>query len=235
MRGVAALTVLIYHCDGYIDGPPLFRGGFLSVDLFFVLSGFVIALSYERRLRDGLPLFGFLRARGRRLLPVHFWTTGILTLVAFTAYAAGDTRAGIDVMAIFAMALMNAFFIPAPEGGANPAAFPINLSLWSLWDEWVINIVYAAAMFGMRMRTIAAAGVIAAVFAILFAWQFGGWNYGDRLVALGPSLFRALGGFGTGVLIYRAYERGWLEKLPRVRTLVCLCGLAANLRKSMDR
>jgi peptidoglycan/LPS O-acetylase OafA/YrhL len=217
MRGVAALTVLIYHCDGYLGGPPLFRGGFLSVDLFFVLSGFVIALSYERRLRDGQSLFRFLQARASRLLPVHFWTMGILTFVAFTAYAAGDTRAGIGAMAISAMALMNAFFIPASEGGASPTAFPINQSLWSLWDEWVINIVYAAAMFGMRIRAIATAGVISASFAILFAWQFGGWNYGDRLFALAPSLFRALAGFAAGVLIYRAYEIGWLEKLPRAK------------------
>ena len=216
MRGVAAFAVLLYHCGSYLGGFPSFRHGFLSVDLFFVLSGFVIAFSYEQRLSAGLPLRGFLRARAKRLLPVHFWAMGVLTLVAFAAHAEFGGRSGFDPSRVLLLALMNSLFIPALGGSFGPIAFPLNPVLWSLWDEWVVNIAYAASIFRVRLFATAAVAAISWAFAIGFSFVFAGWNFGDLTVTLLPGVFRALGGFAAGNLIYLVHKRRWTESLPRV-------------------
>jgi len=53
MLGLCALIVVLYHCGYGLNTPPLVGSGWLSVDVFFVLSGFVIALAYEDKLRTG--------------------------------------------------------------------------------------------------------------------------------------------------------------------------------------
>ena len=74
----------------------------------------------------------------------HFWAICILLPVTLVHNA--DTElSGSSGRAIFIVALMNAFFIPYRTGVLG-MAFPINPALWSLWDEWVTNILYAAGM-----------------------------------------------------------------------------------------
>lgn len=65
MRGIAALAILLFHC-GLVAGVELLPAAFLSVDVFFVLSGFVLGHSYEPRLRADLSIYDFLRFRARR-------------------------------------------------------------------------------------------------------------------------------------------------------------------------
>src|ERR1041384_6138813 len=72
LRGVCALTVLLFHAANLFDQGPIFQHGYLAVDMFFLMSGFVIAFIHEERLRSGMGLIAFLRIRARRLLPV-FW------------------------------------------------------------------------------------------------------------------------------------------------------------------
>ena len=64
LRGVAVLAVLVFHLDRM-------QGGFLGVDLFFALSGYLITslLVVERRTRGGIALGAFWVRRARRLLP----------------------------------------------------------------------------------------------------------------------------------------------------------------------
>ncbi|HEX4904002.1 MAG TPA: acyltransferase, partial [Acidimicrobiales bacterium] len=83
LRGVAVVGVLAFHL-GHL------RGGYLGVDLFFVLSGFLITslLLVERDATGGIDLIRFWARRARRLLPALF-----LVLLAIAAYAATDPPA----------------------------------------------------------------------------------------------------------------------------------------------
>ena len=65
LRGVCALTVMLFHADGLFHQGPIFQHGYLAVDMFFLLSGFVIAFVHENRLRTGMGLARFLRVRAR--------------------------------------------------------------------------------------------------------------------------------------------------------------------------
>src|SRR5258708_32734760 len=72
-RGIAALWVALYHSPfyGHLYGVPLVRNAYLFVDLFFVLSGFVISHAYADRLGDGKAVLVFLIRRFGRLWPLH--------------------------------------------------------------------------------------------------------------------------------------------------------------------
>jgi peptidoglycan/LPS O-acetylase OafA/YrhL len=59
MRGIAAVSVVFYHA-GIHSGLPLLPHAYLAVDLFFVLSGFVIAHAYEEKLHHGMTVGKFM-------------------------------------------------------------------------------------------------------------------------------------------------------------------------------
>ena len=69
LRGVAALMVLVFHVFDACQANVL-PHGYLAVDFFFVLSGFVIGYSYDDRWERGLTVGGFLRRRLIRLHPM---------------------------------------------------------------------------------------------------------------------------------------------------------------------
>lgn len=96
VRGVAAWMVVLYHIRLTIDGLPpfwlhLFAKGYLAVDFFFLLSGFVIWLSWGDRLRlegwRGVP--PFLHKRVARIWPLHLVVLGGAVLLALALTAAG--------------------------------------------------------------------------------------------------------------------------------------------------
>lgn len=92
LRGILALLVCVFHFTSTFPAAvsvterylPLLRNGWFSVDVFFVLSGFVLAYVYGQSFRDGLDrekLFDFMAARVARLYPVHLVTLAALVVV----------------------------------------------------------------------------------------------------------------------------------------------------------
>ena len=75
MRGIAARAVLFHHFPP-IRHSALFHNGLLAVDMFFLLSGFVIAHAYDERLAAGLGMRAFMLARYIRLWPIM--TLGVM-------------------------------------------------------------------------------------------------------------------------------------------------------------
>jgi len=67
LRGVAAVAVMLYHIGGWTGRPWLAAHGYLAVDFFFCLSGFVLAHAYGRR---EIGWLGYMRARLIRLWPL---------------------------------------------------------------------------------------------------------------------------------------------------------------------
>src|SRR6185437_6209521 len=80
LRGVAALAVVLYHYASDLIAPH----GYLAVDLFFAMSGFVIASAYEAKLKDGLDVRGFLGIRAKRLAPL--WMLGAIVGFVLAAF-----------------------------------------------------------------------------------------------------------------------------------------------------
>ena len=212
LRGVAALCVVIFHFSEMViwDYSKLWIGhGFLAVDFFFCLSGFVVGYAYDDRIAK-IGLGKFLKARLIRLHPLVVFGS-VLGLIAFYANPFGITPGyGPAKMALlFAASLLLIPFGVMKERGDN--LFGLNAPAWSLFWEYIANLVFGIVLYRMRRRWLLAVTLIAAA---ALCWTGhragnlpGGWsarNFWDGGVRVAFS-------FPAGLLIYRM---GWR---PRTR------------------
>jgi peptidoglycan/LPS O-acetylase OafA/YrhL len=210
LRGVAAVTVVAYHwLPRHTFG---LENGFLAVDFFFVLSGFVIAHSYEQRLRDGLSLKDFFLIRLIRFYPLYLLGLAFPLFTLALSFAINgrvlDTRA-----AEFYAAPWTIFMLPAPPvalDGKIAYLYILNGPAWSLFFELVVNILYAMTLrFWTDRRLIyllIGTGSILALNIGVYGAQYadGGWAWGNIHVGF----LRVFYSFPAGVLIYRLYKSG---------------------------
>src|SRR5437868_13339943 len=117
----------------------MFQRGCLAVDLFFILGGFVLGHTYEKRLVTGLTPGGFMRLRLNRLAPVY-WAGTLLCIAAILAVAIlnpADVHSTVWQTSLLGlMALMLAPVLGSPE-----SAYPVNPVAWSLLGELIANFV----------------------------------------------------------------------------------------------
>jgi len=159
LRGVAALMVIFFHCfETYIPriGTQIVNHGFLAVDFFFVLSGFVIGYAYDDRWGK-MTTWGFFKRRLVRLHPLVIAGTVIGASLFFFGEYAGfpliSTCPGWKFALCFIMGLL---MIPAGKGldirgWSETNSF--NGPNWSLTFEYIGNILYAFLF--RRLPTIA--------------------------------------------------------------------------------
>lgn len=167
LRGVAAITVLLYHLPETVPGDFLFERGYLMVDLFFLLSGFVLALSAEPRLASGLCVTRFMLARAVRLWPMI--AIGALIGSAATYLILIDD--GVTMRRTFwhgVQTLMAIFLIPSLIRTRSNALFPLNGPHWSLLFEVVANAAHALVLWRLGNRALL--GVVL-VFAALLVFS----------------------------------------------------------------
>lgn len=185
LRGVAAIAVMLYHA-GY-QAPLLMPRGYLAADLFFVLSGFVLAHSYEQRLRDGMGLGAFLRLRLQRLYPL-IWLGAVIGCLLFS---------GSPLMILL---------IPTEPSG--DLMYRANAPLWSLLFELIANLVWA--LLAVRLGTRILIGLVAAFGAVLAVMvvMHGGADLGATWQTALPGLVRTFFSFTLGIVLHRLFERG---------------------------
>lgn len=224
MRGVCALSVVLFHCSGLFVADEIFCHGYLAVDMFFVLSGFVIAHSYEGRLTGSLSAEDFARARIRRLGPV-FWTgtlagIGMMILVAhFQPPGMFYSAAQIAGLSLMALVLVPQITMPAFGG----SAYPVNAVAWSLMGELVANLLYARFM--VRWSTRALLMVVICGWAGCAAIAYlnpSGWCFGATASTVLLTPLRAVPSFIMGVVLYRWWRVDGFARVPQVTPLLPL-------------
>ena len=143
LRGEAALGVVLYHCSTRLHVPNLFWHGYLAVDFFFVLSGFVMARAYRTRLAtDRLSIARFLMMRGIRLMPLIVLGTVLAAIVEIGRPGISDQhRHLIDAAEALVFGL---FLVPTLHTTTLEfAVFPLNGPVWSLFFEVWANAAFA--------------------------------------------------------------------------------------------
>lgn len=212
LRGVAAIAVMLYHIGP--ASPIPMPGGYLAVDLFFALSGFVIAQSYAARMRDGLAFGTFMRMRIARLWPM-------LLLGALLGIALHGGHAGM------------LFLLPNPK--SPTMLFPANPPLWSLLLEMVAYATFALLWrrIGMRgLMVIVATSAAALGIASQSSHPFEG--FGAEWPAFLSGFARVGFSFGTGIVIWhvqrvlvrrRMSPLGWV---PPVAFLIAAVAIPSN-------
>lgn len=210
-RGIAALSVLIMHML-IVVGYPVIRCGYLAVDLFFAMSGFVIAHAYEQKLLEGMSAATFVRLRLQRLYPLIALAAVIGAMVHISDFD------GITLGSLFIRALL---LIPTPMEDSSPAAWLITLNFvgWSLLFEIIVNLAYGLIARRLTNRLL---GAIIAVSCMVLVLEFlgHGWmNIGSKAADGASGLVRAAFGFFMGIAIFRAHDAGrlsWVKVHPAV-------------------
>ncbi len=200
LRGLAALIVLAHHAL-HRAGIDWFAQGYLAVDLFFMLSGFVIALAYENRLRNGLGILNFTRIRIVRLYP-------LLALGALLG--AGQVAVGVydvpnsQLILITQLLLIPALWVSGP-------LFPLNGVQWSLFFELAVNVFHAIINPWLG-RVALGLLVIGSALALALTSRHYGWLGGGWSADTFPSGFTRVGfGYFAGVALFRMYRSGRLQ------------------------
>jgi len=149
LRALAVVAVLLYHAD-----QKWIPGGFLGVDVFFVLSGFLVTLlllgEYERS--DGVELRGFWTRRIRRLVPAQ--VAMVVVVVAVTAIFYREDLLALRGQVIAALtATMNWYLLST--NGSYFAAFgrpPVLRHLWSLAIEMQFYVFWPVCFLALMRR-----------------------------------------------------------------------------------
>ncbi|MGB3108463.1 MULTISPECIES: acyltransferase family protein [Sphingobacterium] len=176
LRGVAAITVVCFHifeafATSHLD--QRINHGYLAVDFFFMLSGFVVGYAYDDRWKT-MTTKEFIKRRIIRLHPMVVMGAIIgAVMFYFQGCSVWDvTKVTFSSLAI--ATLLNALLIPAIPGHEVRGLgemFPLNGPSWSLFFEYIGNILYALVI--RRFSTKALAGLVIlfgiglAAFAIL--------------------------------------------------------------------
>nr|WP_294788939.1 acyltransferase [uncultured Flavobacterium sp.] len=206
LRGIAAFAVVVFHFIEWIFTDPSqnFVGhGFLAVDFFFCLSGVVIGYAYDDRIAK-MGLRNFFIARIIRLHPLVI-AGSILGLLAFLFDPFGGHLELYTTGKIILTFICSLFLIPFPvieDRGFN--LFSFNAPAWSLFWEYIANIVYAFALYKIRRNYLLLLTILSAI-AICYV----GYNSGNLLGGWsGPTFLdgfvRISYSFLAGLLIYRS-------------------------------
>lgn len=230
VRGIAALVVVIMHVQPMIGG-RLFDHGYLMVDLFFLMSGFVLSNAYGQKLGHGGQGLAFMRVRLIRLYPLAAagWILGALVFAIIRP--PGQAPPFDQNPVSFGLGLV---FLPWLAGGL---VAPFDGPAWSLQAEFWINALYGfvaprltdrrlaviviAAAAGLAVVTARAGGLDGGVANNEVARGAGPWSFAVGWLRIGFA-------FPMGILLHRLWSAGRSPRLTASKALAIVSlGLVA--------
>lgn len=240
LRGVAALMVVLFHLfEAHAGGDParqIINHGYLAVDFFFLLSGFVVAYAYDDRW-GGMSAWDFYKRRLVRLQPMII-VGGLIgaALLAFqhwSLFPKLQTLTALQVLGVMLLGFLMIPMTPSAEPRGWSEIYPLNGPQWSLFYEYIANILYAAGLRKLPLRWLGALVAVAAAALVGLLTLgprgdvIGGWALDANGVRIG--LTRVMFPFFAGVLLMR------LGKRIKVRNGFAVCGLLLVAALSLPR
>jgi peptidoglycan/LPS O-acetylase OafA/YrhL len=228
LRGIAALAVLIYHSEHFL-GIQLLPDAYLAVDLFFMLSGFVIAHNYDPKIGSGMTLKEFMLHRGIRLLPCY-WLALVIGVTLGGARMIRD-EGYVDSPGLITAALCNLVMLPSfVRLYGDFVMFPFNGASWSLMYELVANLAYWLIFRFLNLFNLIALLVSSAVALVLISVHVGsvdiGMRAGEELLAAPRVIFSFFAG-----LALRRYAHDYFRiRLGNIGNAVAVLVLIATFR-----
>jgi peptidoglycan/LPS O-acetylase OafA/YrhL len=246
LRGVAALMVVMFHLfEAHAGGDPerqIINHGYLAVDFFFLLSGFVVAYAYDDRW-GGMSVWSFFKRRLVRLQPMIIVGTLIgAALLAFQHWSIFPKLETVTLLKVLAMVLLGFVMIPmtpAVEARGWGEIYPLNGPQWSLFYEYVANILYAVGLRKLSNRwlgALVAAAALALIGLLVLGPRgdvIGGWALDKSGAHIG--LTRVMFPFFAGVLLMRLGKRIKVPNAFVVCSLLLIVGLSLPRFGGEDR
>ena len=147
LRAIAVLSVLIYHAELTFKGFSLLQGGFLGVDIFFVLSGFLIT----GILIDKSPtLFQFYKSRIDRIYPALLLMLVLSCIFAFIFLIPSDLLNFREQLKGATAFFSNYIFMYEDSYIADSSQYKVLLHTWSLGVEWQYYLVFPFIIYGIK-------------------------------------------------------------------------------------
>ena len=207
IRGVAAILVLVRHTGNFWHFG--FYRSYLAVDLFFILSGFVIAYAYDEKLRDGkISIAQFVKIRLIRLYPVFLMSVLMCAVAVAAAMMFDPPGTAPAIPEIATVIVLTAMYLPSRLSGSSDL-FPLNGIYWSLFFELLVNVLYAAVRTWLTTAVLAVAASSFGLMVALIAYGYGTLNVGFTW-GIGPvfsGFARAAFGIFLGLLLFRLRAR----------------------------
>ncbi|WP_019517334.1 acyltransferase family protein [Sphingomonas sp. Mn802worker] len=208
LRGIAAWLVVLYHLRGAIAGLPpaverVLAKGYLAVDFFFLLSGFVIWLSWGERLRigDAAVVVRFWQKRVARVWPLHLVMLAVAIALALLFAVTGRSDAALRWQDLPAhLVLVQSW------GLADPMRW--NYPAWSISCELAAYLAFpllVAAVDWRRCRSTTLVGLAGLTLLLLHLVMRGVTSLGQDIPHFG--IVRCLCEFATGTLVAALYLR----------------------------
>jgi peptidoglycan/LPS O-acetylase OafA/YrhL len=205
LRGIAAIGVVVFHMSRLFT-PIAAPGGYLAVDLFFMMSGVVLSHAYEARFRAGMGTLGFMRARLIRLYPLYL--AGALFGITVTwASLRGLNSQNWDSSSLSQAVALALFFLPNFSARPVDEIFPLNIPCWSLFFEILVNLLFVVLWPLLTSRRLIIVSLLTGVAVGVAIAQTGSIDLGSTGSSFGVGLVRTIFGFSVGVLIARHIPR----------------------------
>ncbi len=251
LRGVAAFLVIWYHFfEGFATSPvdQMMNHGYLAVDFFFVLSGFVIGYAYDDRWKSGMTAGRFMLRRLIRLQPMVVLSV-MIGAIAFVIQGSvhwdGTPVAFHHVLLALVLGLLMIPVLPGAgvEVRGNGEMFPLNGPAWSLFFEYIGSILYAVFLHRLSNRALrvvviasgiglaaCAIGNMSGAYHLGVGWSMADWGWIGGFLRLSFS-------FSAGLLMSRTFRprqiRGafWIcaAAIAVLMALPYPCGPEANV------
>jgi peptidoglycan/LPS O-acetylase OafA/YrhL len=240
LRGLAAVWVMVGHYFGELPGLGLFHTiaahMYLAVDFFMVLSGFVLALTYERRFSPGIKFIEYIRFvqhRVARLFPLYLVVTSFCLIMM--RLGVGDNSSTQTLPAIVLNYLMaQSWWWPDDS---------ISGTGWSLSIEWGLNLLFplfVVLLLHTRLRWALMFSIVAGAVLVVQA-IFDGQLSSDQALRgaidwyyVPQSLVRCASEFGLGMICWRVRPRLPVLASSRVQGLIIAAMCAAVLSPQLD-
>lgn len=205
LRGVAALLVVFFHIgEAHFPQPALnpVHHGYLAVDFFFLLSGFVVGYAYDDRWNK-MSVWDFFKIRLVRLHPMLI--LGVLIgALGFAFDPIGSGMEHTSWLKLIGITIIAFTLMPTPDLRGWGETHSLNGPSWSLLQEYIGNIMYATFMRKLSQKVLA---IFVAVFAVILTWvavwrgDVGtGWSFDTMWI----SFVRMAFPFFAGLLLFRS-------------------------------
>ncbi len=219
LRGVAAIAVAFRHIPD--NAIALWTPeSYLAVDLFFMLSGFVLAHAYADRLARGMGVAEFAVVRLIRLYPLYLIASLITLALVFVPALPGHYHSPIPSLRTVILAVL---FVPTIAPHEKIGLFPLIGPAWSLFFEFAVNLVFAVLATRLNPRRLALIVAGGAALLIVAVAHFNaidiGWSQDNAWGGFGRVGF----GFFAGVAVYRLWQA---DALPWLRLPAWAAALA---------
>lgn len=202
--------MIVLRHTGFYFNEFSFTESYLAVDLFFVLSGFVIAEAYSKRLNEGLSSLAFMRIRIIRLYPLYLLGTLLGIIHIAGVILVGNNSEHWSVIELLITASVAILMLPSP---INHTLYPINGPSWSLLFELFSNFLYAIFYPFLTTRRLISVIALSSLVLGFLVFKAGNLDAGFYWEDFFVGIPRVLFSFGAGLLIHR-FKRNSSSYIP---------------------